>query len=98
MRAPCVRCGNESAGHFIICGDCLQEYLVMTGQATAGQMTGATHKSETYGITSYYKRVVFRYLNHFDEEWQSLTNYLYWDREWLPAGPGFCARRLSVVR
>lgn len=61
---------------------------------------GATHTSECYGDTSYYKKSLRRHLNQVSEKWQMLTQWFYWDAAkggWCDVGPGFSTRRLEAL-
>lgn len=59
---------------------------------------GATHVSEAYGTTSYYRRREVPNLNQLSEEWQKLTWWDCWHNgQWEWVGTGFCDRHLKEI-
>lgn len=61
---------------------------------------GATHVTWSYGAPLYYKSVERQHLNQVSEEWQTLTDWFFWDpklRQWESVGTGFSSRRLKPL-
>lgn len=62
---------------------------------------GATHVKWSYGSPHYYKRVERQHLNQVSEEWQTLTQWFWWDFKtlrWADVGEGFCSRNIKELR
>jgi len=59
---------------------------------------GATHWSETYHITSYFRKSSYQHLNQVSESWQPLSQWHYWDLDqWVKVEAGFSSRRLREL-
>lgn len=60
--------------------------------------SGATHKENFYGRTTYYRMIHGLWLNNIAEVWQNTTIWHVWDNKtWVDPGAGWSNRRLQPI-
>ena len=69
----------------------------MTDASLQNIPKGATHYANTYGHLTFYVKVRYPYLNKVSEEYEVITQWMYWDNgrdRWATVEPGFSPHRL----